>query len=88
MSHGSFKESLRVPTERLQVFRMKGHCFACQLIVYFFIWIEYASARGSGLAQEEGFSRTLPGSRPGQGALRQMFSVRPSIDKTDDALNV
>ena len=35
-----------------------------------------------------GFSRTLPGSRPCQGALRQMFSVRPSIDKTDDALNL
>ena len=77
-AQGSFNRVVR-----LQVFRM----IACQLIVYLFIWIESASARESGLAQEEGFSRTLPGSRPGQGALRQMFSVRPSIDKTDDALN-
>ena len=65
MSHGSFKESLRVPTERLQVFRMKGHCFACQLIVYFLRWIESASARDPA----------------------QRRFVRPSIDKTDGAMN-
>ena len=44
---------------------MKGHCSACQLIVYFFIWIESASARDPA----------------------QRRFVRPSIDKTDDAMN-
>ena len=65
MSYGSLKESLRVPTERLQVFRMKGTCFACQLLVCFFIWTEYASARDPA----------------------QRRFVRPSTDKTDDAMN-